>query len=106
MKPKKCYDTTKAIFIYSPDMDDCESGFASGEDLVITVSSKWVEDPLFYIHEFTEITITRWFRRNRIPIRWNIQFEGFRGTTVPHLISPFGEPNQRCIMPQQYKKQI
>ena len=102
---KRCYDVSKTIFIFVEGSPDT-SGFMVGEDLVLRIRNKrWIEDPEFYAHEFSEITIIKLLRRwnKRFVVKWNIQFKGFKATSIPHLISPFGVPNQRCIMPSRVK---
>lgn len=101
---RKCYDTTKTIFWFYDQFDDVDdtSGFQIGIDLTLYIMRrKWIEDPEFYVHEFCEITIIKILRRwnRRFTIRWDIKFKGFKSTSVPHLISPFGDPNGRNLTP-------
>jgi hypothetical protein len=63
---------------------------SSNGRLYLHVSKKKAESVRFYVHEFTEITLTKIFQENNMPIYTT-------PIKVPHELSPYGKNKRLSI---------
>ena len=89
----------------------CDESIGKNDSYVDFRTSEFIVHPNviencgFWVHEFSEIALIQllnstWLRK---PWMRTLKFDGFRATTIAHLITPFGMKNNRNLFPQQSK---
>jgi hypothetical protein len=65
----------------------------------IEISPQHAQDLGTYVHEFTEVSIIRVFRRMHIDWLKDVHFKDYERTYVTHFISLWGANNNTCLEP-------
>jgi len=73
---------------------------------VFVVPKQQINNCGFWIHEFTELSIIGLIESEGLDWRRFINWKkyGFKSTIISHIISPYGDNNERCLIPQLSKK--
>jgi hypothetical protein len=87
----KCVDHIRPVYL-------SEEGIYHPTEKV-EISLQHFQDLGFYVHEFTETSISDILRRFRKDWNASVKFKGYGDTYITHFISLYGNNHGRCLSP-------